>query len=293
MYRILILGGAGQVGTELTRYKWRDNFELVIPTRIDLDLADAPLVKRSVIDGDFAAVINCGAYTAVDRAESDIVNAWQINALGPAALAEATKICGIPLVHVSTDYVFDGQKASPYDPSDGVSPINVYGGSKEAGEQAVRTASANHVILRTAWVFSQHRSNFVKTMLNLAQQHTSLRVVNDQIGNPTSAKDIADTLVKLTTRLLDDATAPRGTYHFVNAGDATWYEFAQRVFEIRRAMGKPSPELNPISTVDYPTPARRPSNSRLAVSTIECDFGIAPRHWQDALSEVLHDLKGV
>ncbi len=292
MYRVLILGGAGQIGAELAEHEWRHKYELVMPSRVDLDLCDAQAIKRKVAEGGFAAVINCGAYTAVDKAESDITNAWHANALGPASLAEATKICNIPLLHVSTDYVFDGRKRSPYEPTDCVSPINVYGASKEAGEQAVRTGNPNHIILRTAWVFSKQRSNFVKTMLKLALQDVRISVVNDQTGNPTSAQDIADTLVKITTRLLDDESAPRGTYHFVNKGDATWYNFAQHIFEWRLAMGRPAVELLPISTSDYPTPARRPQNSRLAVGAIERDFAIFPRPWQQALGEVLHVLEG-
>lgn len=292
MFRVLILGGAGQIGAELAAHEWGSKCELHLPSRVEFDLCDAQAIMRKVAEGGYSAVVNCGAYTAVDKAETDITNAWYANALGPAALAEATKALRIPLVHVSTDYVFDGRKQGPYDPGDPVAPINVYGASKEAGEQAVRTGNPNHIILRTAWVFSKQRSNFVKTMLNLARGRAQIKVVDDQTGNPTSAQDIADVIVRIATRLLDDETSPRGTYHFVNKGDATWYTFAKHIFAKRAVGSEPLIEIIPIKTSDYPTPARRPQNSRLSSGAIERDFGIFARPWQDAVGEVLDALEG-
>lgn len=289
--RILVTGGTGQVGTELAAYPWPGNVTLVMPTRPELDLADATAVAAYVTNGNFDAVINPAAYTAVDRAESDIVAAFAVNAMAPAALAAATKAAGIPLVHVSTDYVFDGSKPGAYHESDAVGPVGVYGASKEAGEQAVRAGNPRHVILRTAWVFSPHGANFVKTMLRLGADRPLLRVVDDQRGCPTAAADIASALATITLRLLADSEAPTGTYHFVGAGEASWCAFARTIFRLEAEAGRPAPEVEAIGTKDYPTPAKRPANSVLSVTRLGEDYGIHPRHWESALNETLAALR--
>ncbi|SDN45262.1 dTDP-4-dehydrorhamnose reductase [Ensifer sp. YR511] len=289
--RILITGGTGQVGIELLQCQWPSDIELVAPSRRELDLSNCDQIERYIAEGDFSAVVNSGAYTAVDRAENEIVAAWRTNALAPAAIAAATKACCIPIVHVSTDYVFDGGKGAPYAEEDRVAPLGVYGASKEAGEQAVRTANPRHVILRTAWIFSPHGSNFVKTMLRLGKERPSIRVVNDQRGCPTAAVDIAEALSTIALRLIEDHDSPVGTYNFVNDGDATWYEFACEIFEQRRNARYPTPALEPIVTCEYPTLAQRPASSLLATDKWCRDFGGKPRHWRMALHEMLASMQ--
>lgn len=290
--RILVTGGTGQVGTELRRHIWPEDIQLVAPTRQELDLSNCDQVEQYVSAGDFSAVINSGAYTAVDRAETDILATWKVNALAPAAIAAATRNRNIPLVQLSTDYVFDGTKDGPYLENDPVAPLGVYGASKEAGEQAVRSGNPRHIILRTAWVVSAHGNNFVKTMLRLGAERSLIRVVDDQRGCPTSASDIATALAAIILRSINDESAPTGTYNFVNGGDATWYDLAREVFLQSRNAGYTVPALEPIRTKEYPTPAKRPPNSRLSTEKLIHDFGIEPRHWESALSPVLTNLFG-
>jgi dTDP-4-dehydrorhamnose reductase len=285
---ILITGGAGQVGIELLRARWPAHVRLHAPDRSVLDLADAASVARVFEATPFAAVINPAAYTAVDKAEDEVGAAFAANAMGPALLADATRKAGIPLIHVSTDYVFDGTGGGAYQETDPVAPLGVYGASKLAGELAVRAGNPRSVVLRTAWVFSAHRNNFVKTMLRIGAANPVLRVVNDQFGCPTSATDIAAALTTITLRLIDDADAPTGVYQFVNAGDASWHGFAQAIFT---AADGPRPEVTGITTSEYPTRARRPANSRLSTEKLTRDFGVAPRPWSEALDDVLADLK--
>lgn len=289
--RILITGGTGQVGTELRNGDWPRDLELVAPTRQELDLSDCGAVEAYIVAGGFSAVINSGAYTAVDRAESDVTTAWKVNALAPATIAAATKRLSIPIVHLSTDYVFDGAKDGPYQEDDKVSPLGVYGASKEAGEQAVRTGNPRHVIVRTAWVFSPHGSNFVKTMLRIGSQTSELRVVEDQYGCPTSAADIASAISAIVVRLLSDPDSPFGTYHFVNSGQATWCEFARQIFSEKATTSSRVPNIVGIKTAEYPTAARRPLNSRLSTDAVVRDYGVTVRPWTQALKSVLNALE--
>lgn len=288
---ILLTGGGGQVGTEFQR-RAPQGFEVVAPDRDHLNLADADNIAAFVASRPWAAVINSGAYTAVDKAQTDPVTAWKVNALAPAALAWATAQAGIPLIQLSTDYVFDGSKAGAYVEDDPVGPVSTYGASKEAGEQAVRTGNPRHLILRTAWVVSPHGANFVKTMLRLAETRDRLTVVDDQHGCPTSAADIAGALAAIVTRMSNDDAAPTGTYHFVNSGEATWCGFAREVFALARARGLSVPTVEAIPTSAYPTPARRPANSRLDTAKLTRDFGVEPRDWRTAVSEVVETLLG-
>jgi len=290
MTDILVTGGQGQVGIELAAVKWPDGVRIHTPARAELDLTSADSVRAYFAGKSFAAIVNPAAYTAVDKAESEIGAAFAANALGPALLAEAAKAAGTPIVQISTDYVFDGAKDGAYEESDPVSPLGVYGASKEAGEQAIRSAAPRHVILRTAWVVSPHRGNFVKTMLRLGAERPLLRVVDDQRGCPTAAADIAQAVARIALRLIEDPTAPTGTYHFVNAGDATWCGLARHVFEAAGQLGGPSPAVEAITTAEYPTPARRPANSRLSTEKLEADYGIRPRAWQTAMDEVVGKL---
>jgi dTDP-4-dehydrorhamnose reductase len=288
MPAILVTGGSGQVGGAIERLAG-DAWDVVAPRRDMLDLADPAALEAFVASRKWAAVVNCAAYTAVDRAESDVIGAWQANALAPAALASATAKAGIPLIHLSTDYVFDGSKPSPYAEADPVAPIGVYGASKEGGEQAVRTANPRHVILRTAWVVSAHSANFIKTMLRVGRERDHLRVVADQHGCPTGAEDIARAVLTILGKLGDDAY---GTYHFVNAGEATWHALARAVFARAAEHGMTAPTVEAIATSDYPTPAARPANSRLSTAKLERQFGIAPRDWRVMVDEIVDELMG-
>ncbi|MNH73609.1 dTDP-4-dehydrorhamnose reductase [compost metagenome] len=287
---ILVTGGAGQVGQELAAAAWPDNVVLHTPTRADLDLASIDSVRAAFAKTPFAAVINSGAYTAVDKAEADVAAAFAANAMGPAVLAEVTREAGIPLIQVSTDYVFDGSDDGFYAENDPVGPLGVYGASKLAGELGVRSGNPRSVVLRTAWVLSVHRANFLKTMLRLAADRPLLRVVDDQHGCPTSARDIAAALRTITLRMIEDDQAPVGVFHFVNAGETTWAGLAREVFALSAASGGPSAAVEGITTADYPTPARRPANSRLATSKLTRDYGVAPRAWQDAVAEIVAEL---
>lgn len=283
MRPILVTGGSGQVGTELKALGPRFGVEIVAPGRADLDLASSCAIDHFLGNRDWSAVINCAAYTAVDKAESEPELAFAVNAVAPELIAKQTAARAIRLLHVSTDYVFDGSKDGSYVEDDPVAPLGVYGASKQAGEQAVLVSHPAHVILRTAWVVSPHGANFVKTMLRVGAERKQLRVVDDQRGCPTSAHDIAEALLTIAT-----TGQARGTYHFVNAGEATWWELARFVFD-RAGM---EVEVEPITTADYPTPAKRPANSRLSTEKLRQAFGIAPRPWQAAVGEVVDALKG-
>ena len=287
---ILLTGGGGQVGLELSRARWPDNVILRTPTHYELDLGTAASVKAAFAKAPFAAVINSGAYTAVDKAESEVAAAFAVNALGPASLAELTREAGIPLVHVSTDYVFDGSKNAFYIEDDPVGPLGVYGASKLAGELAVRLGNPRSLVLRTAWVLSPHRTNFLKTMLRLAADRPVLRVVDDQIGCPTSARDIAEVLRSITLRMIADPLAPTGVYHFVNAGEATWADLAREILSLSARHSGPSALVEDITTAEYPTPAKRPANSRLASAKLAREYGVEPRPWQAAVAEIVAEL---
>ena len=282
---ILLTGGSGQVGRCLAEAA-PAGWEIVAPSHAQMDIADPAAVEAVLASRPFDAVISAAAYTAVDKAEDDVAACWRTNALGPAVLAAGAAKADLPIVHLSTDYVFDGRKDGPYLEDDPVAPVGVYGASKEGGEQAVRTANRRHVILRTAWVVSPYGTNFVKTMLRLGADRPLLRVVADQRGCPTCAGDIAEALKTVAARLLDGPGAPTGTYHFVNGGEATWFELAQAVFELAGA-APGGPALEAITTADYPTRARRPANSRLSTLKLERDYGVSPRPWRTALGDVV------
>jgi dTDP-4-dehydrorhamnose reductase len=287
---ILITGGAGQVGLALQRVAWPAEVVIHAPDRAALDLSDPAAITAAFAQTPFKAVINAAAYTAVDKAETDRDAAFAVNATAPGLLAQAAADHGAAMLQVSTDYVFDGAKSAPYVEDDATGPLGVYGASKLAGEEAVLAAHPRAVVLRTAWVLSPDRANFLKTMLRLAADRPQLRVVEDQIGCPTSAADIAETLKTLTLCLLADPAAPTGVYHFVNAGETSWAGLAREILRLSAARGGPSAEVEGIPTTDYPTPARRPANSRLATDKITRDFAIHPRPWQDATAEIVEQL---
>ena len=288
MKRVLVTGGSGQVGGALSQMKV-DGVQLVAPPRQIFDLASEASIKSYLAGETFDAIINCAAYTAVDKAETETERAWYVNAKAPAWLAQHCASKNIPLLHVSTDYVFSGNLERPYVEDDVVGPINVYGASKEAGEAGIRVATDHHIILRTSWVVSATGANFLKTMLRLAAERDELRVVADQMGRPTSAQDIAQTLCALLTKALH-GEATYGSFHFANSGDTTWADFARFIFEASKARGGPSAHVTSITTDEYPTPAKRPRNSRLSTQKIEMVCGITPRPWRDAIGNILDTL---
>lgn len=280
---ILVTGGNGQIGGAIRALSHRHPFDIIAPGRTEIDLANEQSIVDALGSRSWLAVINCAAYTMVDKAEDEQEVAHRINAIAPGILARETARRKIPIIQVSTDYVFDGTKASSYREDDPVNPISVYGATKLAGECAVRKYNDRHAIIRTAWVMSVEGQNFLNTMLRIGRENSTLNIVNDQIGCPSSASDIAETLLTVVEHLGQQS----GTWHFVNSGEATWFDLADFIFKTARSRGIDSPEILPISTVDYPTPAKRPPNSRLATGKISADFGISPRPWQTAIDEIL------
>jgi dTDP-4-dehydrorhamnose reductase len=283
----LLLGGSGQLGIELQRLTWPDGVRLIAPPRQEVDLERSDSLRDVVAARPWTSVINCAAYTAVDRAETDRDRAWQVNAIAPKVLAEATAARGISLIQMSTDYVFDGEKRGAYVEDDPTSPLNLYGESKVEGERAVRMENHRHVVVRTSWIFSAHGTNFVKTMLRLGRERPSLRIVADQHGCPTAAIDLAGALKALVLKLISSGAPAYGTFHLCNAESTTWYDFAKAIFVEAAISGMPSPALEPITTADYPTAARRPFNSTLDCSRVRRAYGITLRSWRPALRETL------
>lgn len=291
MRNLLITGGTGQLGIDLVRHSWPEDVRVHAPSRAELDLGRPDSIRDVLGSNRWDCVINAAAYTAVDVAEDDAGNAFLANCQGPAWLAEATFKCGIPIIHVSTDYVFAGDSIHPYSEEDPLCPINIYGASKAAGEFAVRSINPRSVIVRTAWVLSPHRSNFLKTMLRLAAERDRLRVVADQRGCPTSAADLAGALAIVAEQAIENP-ASSGTYHFCNAGDASWYELASEILRQSASLGGPFADVDPINTSDFPTRAKRPANSQLATDKIGRTFGINPRNWRLAVTDIMAELGG-
>lgn len=288
--RILIFGRVGQLGTELARRPWSAGTELTFLDRSEVDVGNPAAVRGVMAVTACDLVINASGYTAVDKAESEAEIAFGVNRDGPAAMAGMCASRGIPLLHVSTDYVFDGTKPTPYTEDDPIAPLGVYGRSKAEGEQAVRDALAHHVILRTAWVYAAHGHNFVRTMLRLAAERPELRVVADQCGCPTAAADLAMALHRLADRYAREKTLAWGTYHFTGQGKTSWHGFAERIVDLAAPVLGKRPVVQAIATADYPTPAQRPANSRLDCRRMTETFGITARPWEQALQEVVADL---
>lgn len=276
--KILLTGATGQVGFELQR-TLAPLGEVMAADRAALDLADSASITAAVRALRPELIVNCAAYTAVDRAESEPALAMAVNATAPGVLAEEAKRLGAGLIHFSTDYVFDGEKAGAYLETDAPNPLNTYGRSKLEGERAVAQSGARHLVLRTSWVYSRRGKNFLLTMLELAKTRPELRIVDDQRGAPTSARAIADAVARIAGR-----DWPAGTCHLTCPGETTWFGFARAIFE--RAPG-PRPSLVAITTPEFPTPARRPKNSILSNAKAAQAFGITLPDWQTALSDCL------
>jgi dTDP-4-dehydrorhamnose reductase len=286
--RWLVTGGTGQVGLALRRNP-PPGVAIVAPERDQLDLS-RPLALDPLLEG-VSAIINCGAYTAVDRAESEPELAARVNAEAPHQLALAAAARGIVIVQVSTDYVFPPDGAGPWREDAPTAPGNIYGATKRAGEVAVIASGARHAIVRTAWVVSADGSNFIKTMLRLGAERDMLRVVADQRGTPTHAGDLAAALATITARFTADPDQPSGLWHCANAGETTWHGLASHIFATAGRLGLKVPALvEPIMTADYPTPARRPADSRLACAKLAGDLGISLRSWQDAVDVIVAQL---
>ncbi len=268
--RVLVTGKSGQVASCLAdKLAAFPEIELIFAARPELDLLSPASIVRCLADIKPDLIINPAAYTAVDKAEDERDKAFAINGEAPGILAQEAKKMDIGILHVSTDYVFDGTLDRPYVETDPLKPLGVYGASKLAGEQAVISANPNHTIVRTAWVFSPYGNNFVKTMLRLAKDRDVLRVVDDQIGNPTSAHDIAHVLLSIAdARRRADETCVGQTYHFAGGVEASWCGFAREIFSKSKGLGGPHAEVEAIPSSDFPTKAKRPSNSRLNSSKL-------------------------
>lgn len=291
MNRIVIVGSNGQLGWELVRQSRLQGLEAHSLDCPGIDIGDESSTRSCLAPLPVEIVINAAAYTAVDQAESEPEKAFSVNREGPANLAVYCREHDVPLIHVSTDYVFDGTKKDAYAEEDPVSPLGAYGRSKEQGEREIRGLLERHMIIRTAWLYGVHGQNFVKTMLRLGREREILGVVADQVGCPTYAADLAAAILKIAEQHLAGKAVPWGTYHYCGAGETSWHGFAEAVFELA---GEHEPlkvkEVLPITTAEYPTPARRPANSVLDCSKMERNFGIRPRPWKESLAEMIDRL---
>ena len=281
--KVLVFGQTGQVAREMAR-RVPGDVQAVFLARGQADLADPAACAAAIVAAEVDAVINAAAWTAVDKAEAEETAATVVNGAAPAAMARACAARGVPFVHISSDYVFDGAGDQPFGLDHSAEPLGAYGRSKLAGEVGVRAAGGTALILRTSWVFSAHGANFVKTMLRLGRDRDSLNVVADQIGGPTPAAAIADAVFQAARAMV--AGAKGGTYHFAGAPDVSWAEFARQIM----ASGGLACVVNDIATAAYPTPAKRPLNSRLNCDSFQRDFGIVRPDWRAALDDILQEL---
>ena len=285
----MVTGREGQVVRSLLERASKTKFQIVPIGRPELDLAGDPgIIEAAVARNRPDIIVSAAAYTKVDEAESEPELAYAVNEAGPRAIARAARQLSVPLIHLSTDYVFDGCKGSPYRESDETRPTGIYGASKLAGEQAVLGEYDDCAVLRTAWLYGPFGANFPKTMLRLAREREEIGVVADQRGNPTSALDIADGILRIAANLCDNSDpAQRGLFHMTGTGDASWAEFAEAVFEVSAKLGGPSAKVRRIRTVDYPTAAKRPPNSRLDSSKLVRVHGVSLPDWHSSMKEVV------
>ena len=286
---MILVFGNGQLGQELTRIGVARRVPLATLSRAQADITNRAAIADALRRHAPQLVVNAAAYTKVDLAETEPEAARQGNEVGPAVIGDACAAAGVPLVHISTDYVFDGRKLEPYVEGDPIAPISAYGRSKAAGERAVRQAAAHHLILRTSWIYGEFGHNFLKTMLRLATTREELRVVADQRGCPTSTRDLADAILRVAPRLIgrDEVW---GTYHYAGAGVTTWHGFASRIVAAQAPITGAKPRVTAITSAEFPTPAGRPANSELDCSLFVRTFGFGGRPWTeetDAITAVL------
>jgi dTDP-4-dehydrorhamnose reductase len=286
MNRIALFGAGGQLGSELIAQAPRHSIELQAYTHQDIDIVDTAAVGRALASQQPDVVVNAAAYSDVDRAEVEPDAAFRANATGTAALGRASAALRLPIVHISTDYVFDGLKAGAYREDDPIAPLNVYGASKAAGEALLRQENDRHVILRTSWLYGIYGRNFLKTIIGLSYKKDELAVVADQVGCPTSSVDLADAILRLPP-LFKAGNAAWGTYHFSGSGAASRYEFAREIVAaVLRHTGR-KPNVTPIKTEQFPASARRPANSELDCSRFATTFGFRAKPWQDRMREAV------
>jgi len=287
---ILLIGSNGQLGTELQNFL-SSNYQVIAVTRPEIDLTQTDNLRKIIRETQPEIIINAAAYTAVDKAETEPELATAINTTAPQIIAEESQKLGSFLIHFSTDYVFNGNSNYPYQESDITNPVSVYGQTKLAGEIAIQKACSQYMIIRTAWVYGTYgKSNFVKTMLRLGKERPEARVVTDQIGSPTWAQDIALTITQIIPQLTSEIA---GIYHYTNSGVASWYDFATAIFEEAEKLGFPLKinQVIPITTPEYPTPAKRPAYSVLACQKISKILGTHPPHWRQRLILMLKELQ--
>ena len=289
--KLLITGSKGQLGWELCRQGKDQGYDLIPLDLPEFDITDKSAVYNAVRRSNAGIVINASAYTAVDKAESEIDIAFAVNRDGASYLASACAEVHIPLIHISTDYVFDGSKEGPYLETDPVTPIGVYGKSKAEGEDEVRSNLKEHIIIRTSWLYGVHGNNFVKTMLRLGKEREELRVVDDQYGCPTFAADLAEAILTIASFIEKGENISWGTYHYCGGGSTTWYGFALKIFEIAKTYDTLKLiKLIPITTSEYAKPARRPANSIMDCALLERNFGITPKPCDESLTRMITEL---
>ena len=285
--RLLIFGATGQIGHALAEAARKRDWPIAGPSHAEVDICDTPAVEEAIRRHAPDAIVNVAGYTAVDQAESEPDRAFRANRDGPGILAVAAAAADVPLLHLSTDYVFDGQANTPYTETDAVGPKGVYAKSKEEGERAIRSAAPKHLILRTAWVYSPFGTNFLRTMLRLASEQAEISVVDDQMGCPTAASDVADAIITVLTAARARGFDAWGTYHCVGADAVTWYDLAEAIFAGAERFGVAPPRLYRAATADHPRPAPRPAYSVLSTAKLERIFGIQPWPLRDSLTECL------
>lgn len=285
---MLVLGAGGQLGQEITAHASSEG--TVGATRAEADIIDERAITRLLALLKPRLVVNCAAYTAVDRAESEPAAAWNVNVLGAANVARAAATSAVPLIHISTDYVFDGSKIGAYGEDDAVEPINIYGRTKAEGEEQVRASSERHIILRTSWLFGKYGNNFLKTVLRLSSKRDSLRVVADQIGCPTATKDLVEAIFAIDRKLTAGGSVDWGTYHFAGDGFTSWHGFAESIMKARPNKTGATPVVSPITSADCPTAARRPANSVLDSTRFQTAFDYRAAPWQARVIETVQDI---
>jgi dTDP-4-dehydrorhamnose reductase len=291
--KIALFGAAGQVGSDCEKALLSEGYQVLSLTRMDVDFANPEDVAKKVAQLSPDFVVNACAYTAVDKAEDDVALADAVNHQSVMSMAKACADLSIPLLHLSTDYVFDGNGNRPYKEDDTVNPLGVYGETKLAGEHAIQQNMKQYIILRTSWVFGENGNNFVKTMLRLASERDQLSVVDDQFGRPSYAGDIVEVILAFVNRYCDDGNLPWGIYHCSSEGETTWYGFAKAIFEKAEELGviQQKPELSPIPSSQFPTPAPRPAYSVLSTEKLSSVIGGSLPAWEEGLAKFLLHIK--